>query len=276
MRESSLWLAEQPLAESGWPEQVMEDELPFGIGFFSVCFAADRVRVRSRSHQITFSSEDLIAKRPVVVEPCLHFNGTCIVLEGCKLNELEIRSKLRYYAKGFAIRIFWQGEELPRPHAKAVLSGTDTPVGFVYAPGIHTRKIPQGCPNFILYCQGLPVRGFCSFFSCFRDDNNVIIHVDHKRYRARMPDRSELVDEIKVRGDFRDQLNTLWRETLLQEKAYLDGFDFASSYWQIARRTGCLDLMCDVPVIPASQISLFTRQLRFDYQAAYLTRGSWK
>lgn len=243
------------VAESGWNEQTMEDERPFGIGFFSACFAADRVRVQSRRHQVTFTSEELAAKCPVAIESSEYFIGTRVILEGCKLEMQNIESSIQAYAKGFAIPVFWQGKEQPRPHARATLRGIDTPVGFVHAPGIHTLTIPKDYPRYVLYYQGLPVRGFAKHYRYYYD-NEIVIHVDQKRYLPRMPDRDALIDESNAWDGFHAQVESLWRETLLRKKESLSALEFANTYWHVANQKGCLDIMCDVPVIPVLQLSL--------------------
>jgi hypothetical protein len=242
-------------AESGWSEQTKEEERPFGIGFYSVAFAADRVLVQSRGKEFTFSAEDLIEKRPIIVKPSLDIKGTRIFLYGCKLQESAIEEKLKDYASGFAIRVFYQDVELARPYAKANLSGVETPVGFVCAPEIHSEHKWDGW-RYALFCQGLPIytttdwRGRSS--CCL---GNIIIHVDHKRYLPRIPDRDMLIDSETADRDFEKQVKALWREHLLKKKATLSALDFANTYWDRARKIDSLDLFCDVPVLPASVLS---------------------
>lgn len=250
----------QPLvivSKSGWTEQTKKDERPFGIGFFSVCFAAERVRVQSLGYRISFSAQDLIEKRPISVEPYEYFEGTRIVIEGCKLQEQVMVSSIANYASGFDIPVFWKGEEQPRPYARAALRGTDTPVGFIHDPGIHSDETPEWRPYIILYCQGLPIHTSDSYRgqrNPFNSDH-VIIHVDHKRYQPRMPDRDILYDSAQASKDFVAQIEALWREFLLKEKANLCALEFANTYWRVADFMHCLDVMCDVPVLPASQLS---------------------
>jgi hypothetical protein len=263
------------LAGSDWSQEVMDAERPFGIGFFSVCFAADGVLVQSRGKEIHFSAGDLIEKRPIAVKTSDFIGGTRILLAGCGIDKDKVGDALRRYAKGFAIPVFWQGAELPRPHAQARLPGVETPVGFIHVPELHRagRRIADGwvidgvfvpdppftlCGDGAVYCQGLPVEADGFSKNWRKDDDLPVIHVDIRRHTPRMPDRDALVDGHRAARDFEDTLRGLWREYLLARKTSLSDQDFAQTYWKVARKAGCLDVMHDVDVIPGYELLYVT------------------
>ena len=240
------------VAESGWSEETMASEKPFGIGFFSVSFSAESIVVESRGRKIEFSSDDLVAKRQIAVQPSSFIGGTRISLVKCKLDQEKIRNALGNYARGFATPVFWRNEEVPRPHAQASLSGVTTPVGFVHVPGIHgDAKAVHYEPHGFVYCQGLPV-SVADFSNVYlRAVGDVqVVHVDHLVYSPRMPDRDSLIDAKKAASDFDAVLKGLWREHILAKKSELPSVEFVEEYWSIARAVGCLDVMSDVPVLP--------------------------
>ena len=242
------------VAESGWSQETMDSERPFGIGFFSVSFAAESVRVESKGKQIAFSSEDLIAKRQIAVEPSSFIGGTRITLQHCKLDAVKVGQALASYAKGFAIPVFWQGEELPRPHAHANLVGKQTSVGFVHVPGIHNDSQVGFESHGYVYCQGLPVN-VSGFTSHYGGEIRPIVHVDHLQYTPRMPDRDSLIDPQQAAKDFDVALKGIWREHLVAKKAEMSPADFVETCWSNAKRAGCLDLMVDVPVLPTKVLT---------------------
>ena len=237
------------VAESGWSEETMISEKPFGIGFFSVSFAAETIVVESRGKKISFSSEDLIAKRQIAVESSSFIGGTRISLIGCKLDQDKIRNALENYVRGFPTPVFWMGEELERPHAQANLKGVDTAVGFVSVAGIHGNATPAYDNSGCVYCQGLPV-AVGDFTNRYRRQKNQIIHVDHLMYTPRMPDRDSLIDSGKAAEDFGETLKGLWREQILVKKAEMSATEFVETYWEIASSIGFLEVMSDVPVLP--------------------------
>ena len=244
------------VAESGWSQEVQDSERPFGIGFFSVSFAAETVVVESRGNQIVFSSEDLIAKRQISVQPSSFIGGTRITLQKCKLDSKKVGEALQRFAKGFSIPVIWQGEELPRPHALANLAGVSTPVGFIHVPGIHdARHLGVFNGLGIAYCQGLPVD--VSGFSRRWDEKSCpIVHVDHRKYQPRMPDRDSLIDSDQASKDFSSAIGDLWRLHLEEQKTVLSPEAFVETYWVAAMNARLLDIMNDVPVLPKSKLSV--------------------
>lgn len=244
------------VAESGWSQETLDSECPFGIGFFSVCFAAETVTVESLGKQIIFSSEDLIAKRQIAIQSSSFIGGTCITLKKCKLDESKIGDALMQYARGFAIPIIWQGEEIPRPHARENLVCSITPVGSIHVPGIHdASRLGQFAEVGVVYCQGLPVN--VSDFSrrYYSDVCRVIVHVDHLKYQPRMPDRDSLIDSAQAQKDILSAIRYLWLRHLEKQKAILSAESFVETYWSAAESAGVLEIMNTVPVLPRQVLS---------------------
>lgn len=243
------------VAESGWSEETMASEKPFGIGFFSVSFAAETIVVESRGRQISFSSEDLIAKRQIAVQPSSFIGGTRISLIKCKLDEKKIRNALGNYAKAFAVPVFWGEEELDRPHAQTNLKGATTPIGFVHVPGIHSDAPIAFEGLGVVYCQGLPVsvQGFTRHYHG-DGKQHPIVHVDHLVYTPRMPDRDSLIDSEEAAKDFDAVLKGLWREHILVKKVEMSAVEFVETYWDTAKKADFLTVMGDVPVLPLRMV----------------------
>ena len=240
------------IAESAWSEELMQSEEPFGIGFSSVSFSADLVCVESRGKKVEFSSEDLIQKRPIAVHNSSFIGGTRISLIKCKLEKARISAALLAFAKGFAIPVVWNGEELPRPHALANLKTISTPVGQMHIPGIQTPEmIGHFNSGIVAFCQGLPIN---SPWSSHHHSERVILHVDHLRFTPRTPDRDKLIDEPESFATIGEAVNDVWRAHLLAEKARLDPLEFAGTYWTAALLAGCPEVMNDIPWLPEGEV----------------------
>ena len=244
------------VAGSGWSQEVMDSERPFGMGFLAVSFAARHIRVESRGHKIEFSSEDLIEKRPIPILSSDFGAGTRITLFGCHLSAERIGNALAEYAMGFAIPVLWNGGELDRPHAQAKLSGAETPVGFIHVPGVHDGSGMGFKESGYVYCQGLPVSvtdmAAFSMKRCGSRLTRPVVHIDHAKYQPRMPDRDKLIDSDEAAKDIAGAIRTIWREHLETKKASMTPLAFASACWEDARQAGCFDLLEDSPVLPAS------------------------
>ncbi len=247
------------VAESGWSEEIMASEQPFGIGFSSVSFSADRIVVASKGKSIGFSSEDLIAKRPIAVKPSTFIGGTRIELHGFKVSELDAIKSLRQFAMGFPIEVIAGGEALERPHAIDAIKGTQTEDGFIHIPGVHGDAEAHSDKAF-LYCQGLPVKAGSLTSDYSRGPNSPVIHINHQRFKPRVPDRDVLIDADKADEALTGAIKALWRAHLVEDKSRLAPEVFAERYWHIAKILGCREVFNDVPVLPAKAMS---------YQADY-------
>lgn len=250
------------VAESGWSEETMQSESPFGVGFFSVAFAAKSVVVESRGRAIAFTSDDLIAKRSIPVLPSSFIGGTRLSLQECSLGEAEIKQSLTSFARGFAIPVVWDGEELPRPHAMASLSGISTDVGFVHVPSIHGEQADRD-PLYVahawVYCQGLPIRAgrHLDGGAYYERDSSPIVHIDHLKYQPRMPDRECLLNQDDVAEQITDVIRTIWVAFMESEKARLPADVFAERFWGVARSIHHLEIMNDVPYLPKETLTVF-------------------
>ena len=262
------------IAESGWSEDVMKAEQPFGVGFSSVSFSAECILVESKGKSITFSSEDLVLKRPIAVTASDFIGGTRITLKGFRIAEKETLESLRNFAMGFAIPVIACGEELPRPHAQANLKGDITSIGFVHVPMVHGDGMAYSCKAF-LYCQGLPVNVGSLTDNRSHGANSSIIHVDQLSFKPRVPDRDTLIDADKAEVVFDDAIKLVWQIHLNEEKTRLDSFDYVERYWDAASRLGCRDIFNDVPVLPPQVLS-FQADYPMVYDNSETTHGKFK
>lgn len=234
----------------------MQSESPFGMGFFSVCFAAESVVVESRGKAIAFTADDLIAKRQISILPSIFIGGTRLTLQQCKLEEEKIESALHGFAKGFSVPVLWKGAELPRPHAQASLSGITTDVGFVYVPPVHSDARMEYCSSGSVYCQGLPIHAGSfsrGFIRC--DASAPVIHIDHHRFSPRMPDRDCLINQEDVGKVLSTSVQRVWKDFLDAEKVKLPADVFAERYWDVARLAELGEVMNDVPFLPSRTLS---------------------
>lgn len=255
------------LCDSGWTEQVQLTDKPFGMGLFSLFFAAQTVKFRSGGRSLTVSLDDIVSKRELVtqIDPeTTGAPGTRIDLiglsdkmidkfwdHGCGVNVIQtpvLFREISNRAKGFPIQVFINGQECERPYAQVSLHGAQTPIGFVSYPGVtdDSLKIPD-TRYMHLFLQGLPIG------PDYGRIHGIIIHLDSVLSTARMPDRSELFDHNEQLAELRKTLKDMVLHRLAQLKASMDPKDFASKHWDNCEQHHCLHLMNNVPWIPASR-----------------------
>ena len=270
------------VAESGWKERVKLSENPFGMGLMASFAISESVTVRSKGLIMKANLDDIACKRllTALIDPEPVTYGAVILLEGVNDTLFEIKmetdwsvaggkassdvlhKKLAQFAKGFAIPVFYNGQELPRAHALTALKGEQTPIGFVQISGVHIPRARIGNssiaqpfsvsrPNVSGYLQGLPIFGG-HVNHCERD----VVHLDSLTFAPRMPDRTQLFDEELQLRRVKNIFDGIVHRFLAQEKARLDPLAFATAYWEDCVAYGMHAMLNDVPWVPCSLLNL--------------------
>jgi hypothetical protein len=231
------------IAESGWDEETKARENSFGMGWLSTLFAADKVRVESKGKLIDFDSQSAIDGEEIPVrEDCIH-EGTRITLSGFKLQCQNTFAAIKKYAKGFPIRVYFNGEEIARPDALENLKTVETEVGYLQLAGMHTEK-EAADRSYSLYFQGLPVGAGYGY----NGDGGNIVHLDNS-FKVKMPDRDAVIDPEDARRKISAAAKQLWKGHLEELKKVLNPEDFVG-YWPAITKFELEEVLNDVPVLP--------------------------
>ena len=231
------------LNESGWDEELVTTEHAFGIGFSTVLYSADRCAVTSRGRRLAFETRDALEQRPlaVVIDLAADPATTVVHMEGVELGDLAARIERMLCA--FPLPVFFNGRAIERPYAEAALACTDTSVGRVHLHGYRSGTPATGT---LLVLQGFVV-GEPVFWVGERLD---VVHLDPRRFIARLPDRTELIDAEDQKRRAFAAIGALWRGVLERRKSELPAAEFVERFFAIARHTGHVDLFDDVPLLP--------------------------
>jgi hypothetical protein len=246
------------VAESGWDPDLIEREHPFGMGFLSALFACEHITVESKGGRLAAPTRDLLAFKPVAVHPVQDAGNTVLTLRGFGLEPGLVERVLRRLAKGFPIEVLFNGAALERP--KALTSGLEflrTDIGQVHIPGFcGGSDLPWTQSSdraLVVYLQGLPVfqRGpDFAMDETLPARRTVVVHLDSSLFRARLPDRDKLRDEPQALALIRKALRGVAHERISAMKPVLEPAAFAEGY-EAMLAWECLDLLNDVPVLPA-------------------------
>lgn len=266
------------LCESSWDEQTMLADRPFGMGLFSLLFAAREITFRSCGKRLQITLQDVIDKRALDVtpDPSAPEAGTRIELadissallhkqyavptlssQGFHLADYALCNAIRELTCGFPIPVFVNGVEMERPYAQAVLPGEITSIGFVSIRSIHQnpeRGIGQilGRGSRKLMLQGLPIGG--------RPFSNAVafVHLDSTAFTAPMPDRTALYDQDAAETRIAYALMQVAKDHLVRQKAALEGKEFVRRHWTDCGMYGLQHLLNDIPWIPREAVHAIT------------------
>lgn len=253
------------VAESGWDNQTMIEESPFGMGFLSCLMACERVEIYSGRQMVSVSLKEVQDKKAIVVHTVdKTVFGTEIHLVGMdkKLCQTHkdygsenatpvLRHKLELFCRGFPIDVLFNGQSLARPDALEALKGEKTDIGAVSIRGIdfdvHPKaetNLPYDLSNIRLYLQGLPIS------EKSYGGHVAIVHLESTRFTARVPDRTELFDYPEAIQKITASVKERIRNHLVQMKAALSGQEFVRLYWKHCWRLGVQHLLADIPMVP--------------------------
>jgi len=182
------------VAESGWgnceqTKDVVESEDPFGMGFLSVLFACNHVQITSKDFFISGDTADILYQNKFSHGDCTDVeSGTEIRMLSVRPTNKQISERIQYLAKGFPIEVKLNGATLPRPYADLADAFDET-----FGKMIVVNKRYLNTASINLFLQGLPVKA-SSYLSGVASDPDVVVHLNSKLFKARVPDREHLYD----------------------------------------------------------------------------------
>lgn len=232
--------------QSGWGEDVIEREQPFGVGFMAAALSSEQVVIHSLDQRVCFDGDDPFDK-PVTVYEAPYRAGTEI--------RLQLRQELRHSMEewtqilrdlvlGFPIPVHFARTPLPRPYAIGQgLAFRATALGELYLEGWEACRPTSRRFTPTLYCQGLPLhvrRGSTNPTS--------VLHVNTMRFRARSPDRDVLHEADRNEPIIEDAVFKLWQERLAQRRTELAPQEFVDQHWRLCIYLKLPDLLRDMPL----------------------------
>ena len=242
------WQTLFTLGESGWDATPARDEHAFGVGFMTCLYSARRCTVRSRDRIVAFDTAAALQLEPIAVRPAPFSARTVVTLEGVLLPDLERRVAL--LASAFPIAVTYNGARLPRPLAVDAKAFVATTVGQVHLAGAEDGRAAS---SLLLVLQGTVVYGDARLD---RDGN--VVHLDARRFQARLPSHDVLVDETLVLQQVEAVLKAMWRARLDEAKRTLPEDVFVARFFNAAVTWGATDLCADIPLIPGDLFARIT------------------
>lgn len=239
------------VAESGWDQEVKDNECPYGMGFLASLYACEHIEAASVCGTVSFTTKQALqfGEIPVASGDPIK-GGTLIALRGFKADiSVEVMKKI---VIGFPLPVSYNGEELPRPYALANLPAVETALGHISIRGIHRGE--PGCIGDKTDGYLLGFKVFSSSSSYYSGDVPNIVHLAPRSFQARMPDRDSLVDPDKARKKIEAEINRLWQQHLEQKARELPAEQFLATY-ETATLTFHKELLNSIPMLPASLTS---------------------
>lgn len=230
------------IAESGWDSQTQSLESPFGMGFTSALFACKHLKVESRGKMLAEHTQSVLSMSTLNVVDGTVTVGTKLTLAHLTFDENRIEAALKRIARGYAIPIFFNGEELERRDALDAKSFIQTTIGAIR---INDLKSLRSERSMNVYLQGIAVieAGYHS------EKPSVIVHLDSTKFHAKLPDRDCLIDSADKGTEIWKHILSVAHGLLVEQQRLLSPEGFVQEYWDAAL-AAAPDLIRNHPVAP--------------------------
>ena len=243
---------------SGWSDDVVSKDQPFGFGFLVVLLHCEKIIINSLSKRITLNTKDLLEGK--VVEITAFDSGlsnTQIEMFGLSeqiSNAYHCHQSIRAAAMAQDISVYLNGEELERPYSDLGLldSGYDvieTEFGQLWMPD--DGKI-SGYLTFTL--QGIKLPRQLNYAPFCMGNKVTVLKIDTSKVTPRWPDRTKLVDEDKTLSILKGIVLEALGRKLPAYKEAMAPVDFVRALGGAA--LSCApELLDDMDFLPASILS---------------------
>lgn len=230
--------------ESGWDNDTVNREHPFGIGFTKCLYAATRVVIASGRQRVDIDTAAALRREVFEVEIIEEtMNGTTIELHGVELAGLAQR--MEALCGGFPVDVVFNGTRLERRYAEDRLPLVCSPIGAVHLAG---NRDGNATRDTLVFLQGFCVKTP----SYFKAGEVNVVHLDPQQFMARLPDRDALIDADQQIERVTRQLELFWRQILEVAKTQLPARQFVQTYFGAMRQWGHVDLLNDIDELPAA------------------------
>lgn len=232
---------------SDWSQQLIDEERSFGAGFLSSLYAAKQVKVESRGKMCLFDTDSLIAMKKVDEYATDYIGNTRITFIDFALTETKTLEALNAIVKGFPVPVFFNENELQRPHA---LDQQSHIVEMDIGQGV---LINSDCESSDFYYQGLPIK---SPFDRRTHWSRNIIHLNNS-FAVRTPDRDSLINPEEEAPVIHAATAKAWIANLENLKQTLSPELFVLQFDNL-QVYGLLHLLNDIDIVPAKILRQIT------------------
>ena len=251
------------IAESGWDETIQAQENPFGMGFMSALFAAQRITVHSNGKRLSFDREEALEQKPIIVEDSPKDSqstdvSTRIELYGIGLTQAEVTSAIETAAQGFAIKVFFNGKECRRPFAWDNLMHNSPSIydAVLSLPNLGGIAFSTHNTDFEVYLLGIKV--YQSQKYKYFGGLSTIIHLDPTLFTARLPDRQCLIDETTAVETIKRVIKSWWAQHIEPQVGVISDEALISKYWTVLTQWDLPDVLTQIKAIPANYFCKYT------------------
>lgn len=215
------------IAESNWEDHINEQN-PFGMGFISTLFTAERIVIKSNGKMVDATCEDIAKGKTIEIQESTFNSGTSIELFNInkQLNSfmcdvINGRSAFAFYGQKLQVNL--NDIVLSNDDALSNLETNDQFVRTDFEYGTVFSNVSATNINYRTYLQGVNLSK-----ERFDAQASHIVHLADNT-PARMPDRHNLLDEAEVYAAILNTISDVMNTLILKRVASMDGGELAGN-----------------------------------------------
>jgi hypothetical protein len=226
------WKAFFDICTSEWDERVGSEQKPFGIGALSLLVPSSEVVIWSR-YTTEMYCDDLLTNNDYESTCTVtdeFYKGTMVALRiKDDFNILQVLRNINDIFKGFPLPVIFNGKEIARPNTFDDSKMVNTDFGSIDISKI--SEFGSFC-DVSVYLQGYLIESLSSKSR----SSSFIVHLDSNKFRARVPDRTQLVSGAEECSQMiNEYLINAYRAFLMAKYEEIGADLFAINYWNEAK-----------------------------------------
>lgn len=242
------WESFFTVGRSGWGDEVVREQNPFGIGCAACLYAATEICITSGQHQVHFHTDALFSGCEVDRQEVKPFSiGSVIALKlKSEINVERLLKSAETVFEAFTIPVFINGVEIDRPLSlDANRKFIDTEIGKLTL--VKDELAKSRSRSSVRHLDvGFILQGFKLSDSAKSPD--AWIHLQSDKHRARVPDRDCLVGDVSsVKEKAKKILSEVFRQQLTEQLEAVGLETFVVDHWFEAK-TYAPELIARAPV----------------------------
>lgn len=226
------WESFFTVGSSGWGDDVMKEQNPFGIGCAACLYAATEIKISSKDSEVFFETEALFSGEDVARTTSESFvDGTIIrLILKEDINIEKMLTDIESVFEAFTIPITVNGNEINR--SLAIGSNRD----FIETELGMLKLVKSDLPNSQMRSSVRDLKiGFILQGYKLKDSDkypDAWIHLQSNKFRARVPDRDCLVGDVsQIRETAKLILKSIYKQQLVEEHSKLKIEQFVINHW---------------------------------------------
>ena len=266
------------VASSGWDQETIDRESPFGMGFLIAVYSSSAITVKSQDKTFSATKEQLLGLEELEVKKCEMPVGTSITLEKIGFDRVtslrDLKDLMSNLLSGFPIDVFLNVEDhgtieminsgysITTLEKNSEYEEYSCEIGRIFMRKdfnlrTHYNYAYNMTGSPIHFFQGLPVGALNSrsVYGTSNDEkSSFVVHLNNSAGTIRLPDRDKFINQEQVKVIIDESIMALIKAFIISKK---DDFSYLDEHYFRVKSLNLLELFNAHTTLPSSVLNKF-------------------